>query len=173
MEKYLIASLMMAGAALAVLGWSAPAVAQAYPYPYGGYEFPQPIDPFIVHGLSIRDDEDYGTYLTDASGRALYLFTADRRGRGPVPAASGCYGPCIKAWPPAYAAGPVVAGKYVDDSQIAIIVRADGTRQVTYNGWPLYYYAGDLGATETQGQEKEQFGGEWYLVSPGGAPLEG
>ncbi|HET7369745.1 MAG TPA: hypothetical protein VFK45_02780 [Gammaproteobacteria bacterium] len=40
--------------------------------------------------------------------------------------------------------------------------------QVTYNGWPLYYYAGDKKPGDTRGQDKKGFGAEWYLISPEG-----
>lgn len=178
MAKFLVAALL-AGAALAVSGSSAPVSAQMYPHRsrppayYPGDEALQPIAPFVVHGLGVRGSSDYGAHLTDASGRALYLSTGDRRGRGAVPAQSACYGPCIKAWHPAYAAGPVFSGANVDRSQIGVVVRADGRAQVTYNGWPLYYYAGDLGAAQTQGEDVQRFDRKWYLVSPRGVPVQG
>ena len=48
--------------------------------------------------------------------------------------------------------------------------RTDGTSQVTYNGWPLYYYAKDMAAGDTTGQEA---GEKWYLISPGGEEIAG
>ena len=42
--------------------------------------------------------------------------------------------------------------------------------QVTYNGWPLYFYAGDTAPGDTNGQGQ---GGVWYVVDPTGNPIEG
>jgi predicted lipoprotein with Yx(FWY)xxD motif len=173
MEKPLVAAFALA-AGLGAAAAAQPASAQGYGSGYSGYgyrsgyDYARPVAPSVVHRVAIRPSEDHGAYLTDGSGRALYLFTGDRRGRGSVPAESGCYGPCIKAWPPAYAVAPIGTGGYVDPARLRIIIRADGRRQLTYNGWPLYFYAGDLGAAETQGQDKEEFGGEWYLITPQG-----
>jgi hypothetical protein len=44
---------------------------------------------------------------------------------------------------------------------------------VTYNGHPLYDYAGDQVAGDTNGQGLDQFGAEWYVVSPAGNKIEG
>jgi predicted lipoprotein with Yx(FWY)xxD motif len=50
--------------------------------------------------------------------------------------------------------------------------RQDGTRQVTYNGHPLYYFAGDTKPEETKGQGLNAFGAGWYVVSPAGDKIE-
>jgi predicted lipoprotein with Yx(FWY)xxD motif len=43
--------------------------------------------------------------------------------------------------------------------------------QVTYNGWPLYYFAPDEQPGDTKGHEVDGFGAEWYVVTPEGEPL--
>ena len=96
----------------------------------------------------------------------LYLFTKD------TPNTSVCYDKCATAWPPLLTTGAPAVGDGVDASKLGTTTRKDGTVQVTYNGWPLYYYAGDLGAAETQGQDIESFGGEWYLLSPRGMVID-
>ncbi len=44
--------------------------------------------------------------------------------------------------------------------------------QVTYNGHPLYTYAGDTKPGDTNGQNLDQFGAEWYVLSPAGDKVE-
>jgi predicted lipoprotein with Yx(FWY)xxD motif len=118
--------------------------------------------------LAVGNDAKNGSYLTDASGRALYLFEKDSRGH------SACSGACAKAWPPYTAQGtPTSTDSTLKSSLIATIHRADGQTQVTYNGKPLYYFAKDAAPGDTKGQGLKAFGAEWYLVSPSGTKQEG
>lgn len=106
-----------------------------------------------------------GTYLTDSSGRALYLWTADSGGT------SSCSGACASAWPPLTTKGAPTASGGVSASDLGTITRSDGTKQVTYNGHPLYYFAGDSGAGKTTGQGSDGFGAKWWLVTPSGSAI--
>ena len=122
--------------------------------------------------LGVRQKEGLGTYLTDASGRSLYVFLADTAATTGVQRTSTCYDACAQAWPPLLSDGePVAADPAVRGALLGTVERRDGTRQVTYNGWPLYYYARDGNPGDTNGQDVEGFGAEWYLVSPDGNPL--
>ena len=121
--------------------------------------------------LTVRQSDTYGPYLTDATGRALYLFTADQPGHGGTPAASQCYQGCAEAWPPLLALQPQ-AGDQVEASYLGTMQRNDGGIQVTYQGWPLYYYTRDTGPGTTTGQGVSSFGGGWYLVNPQGQKIE-
>jgi predicted lipoprotein with Yx(FWY)xxD motif len=112
--------------------------------------------------LTIRSSR-YGRILFDTRGRALYGFTRDRRG-GP----SQCYGDCARAWPVYFAPGQLRAGKGVKRSLIGTTRRRDGRRQVTYNGWPLYYYVGDRSPGQVLCQNVDEFGGTWLVVRPSG-----
>ena len=107
-----------------------------------------------------------GTYLTDGSGKSLYLFAADTGGK------SVCTGACAAAWPPLTTKGNPTAGSGATASMLTTITRSDGTTQVVYNGHPLYYYAADTAAGQTNGQGLNQFGGLWWLVSPAGAAIQ-
>ena len=109
-----------------------------------------------------------GKYLTDGAGRALYLWAGDSTGK------SACAGACAQAWPPltAKAGTPTVAGG-VEDDDLGTIVRADGSRQVTYYGHPLYYFVADMGAGQTSGQGSTGFGAKWSLVALGGTAITG
>jgi hypothetical protein len=54
-------------------------------------------------------------------------------------------------------------------SSLGIITRSDGGKQVTYDGHPLYYFSGDSGPGQANGQGSDGFGAKWWLVSPAGA----
>jgi predicted lipoprotein with Yx(FWY)xxD motif len=122
--------------------------------------------------VAVEESQQYGPYLTDADGRALYLFTADQQGSGDEAAQSNCYDACAEAWPPLVTGGEPQAGERADKSLIGTIERQNGDKQVTYGGWPLYYFVQDQGAGEATGQDKHGFGGEWYLVTPAGEKVE-
>jgi predicted lipoprotein with Yx(FWY)xxD motif len=108
-----------------------------------------------------------GTFLVDAKGRALYLWDADHG------AMSACSGDCAQAWPPLTTAGMPKASGAAKASLLGIIKRADGTREVTYAGHPLYYYAGDSAPKQTNGQGSDSFGSPWWVVSPAGKAIQG
>ena len=115
--------------------------------------------------VETAQNDSIGTYLTDADGRALYLFLQDEQGSGE----STCYDQCAQAWPPFIAEeGSPVARGAAADSLLGTLQRQDGAAQVTYNGWPLYYYAQDQGPGQLTGQDVMGFGAEWYLVTPQG-----
>jgi predicted lipoprotein with Yx(FWY)xxD motif len=106
-----------------------------------------------------------GTFLTDGSGRTVYLFVADSTDK------STCSGACAGAWPPVTASGKVVASGGAMATDLGTIARSDGSKQVTYDGHPLYYFAGDSGAGQTHGQGVDGFGAKWWLVAPSGTEI--
>ena len=122
--------------------------------------------------LTVVESEKYGAYVAGSDGRALYMFTTDRKGEGDTAAQSSCYDACAEAWPPLLAEEAPDVGKQLDPEQLGTIQREDGERQVTYGGWPLYYFAKDRRAGSVTGQDVHGFGGEWYLVSPDGTKNE-
>lgn len=108
-----------------------------------------------------------GTYLVDKSGRALYLWVKDSAGP------SQCSGSCAAVWPPLTTTGtPTATGKAIQ-ADLGTFRRADGTVQVTYHGWPLYYFAQDTRAGETSGQGNDGFGAKWWLMAPSGSEITG
>ncbi len=107
----------------------------------------------------------YGWYLVDAGGRTLYMFKADSRYES-----SDCYGQCADVWPPLLtSANPEAVAQIVNSEMLGTIERRDGSMQVTYNGWPLYYYVEDQGEGKFTGQDVKGFGAEWYLMAPAGS----
>jgi len=119
-----------------------------------------------VTGSAVVDlgkNDSLGSFLVDDKGMTLYLFTKD------TPNTSVCYDKCATAWPPLLTTGNSQAGNGVDASKLGTTKRTDGTTQVTYNGWPLYYYVKDKAAGEVTGQD---VGGVWYVVSAAGDKIE-
>jgi predicted lipoprotein with Yx(FWY)xxD motif len=110
--------------------------------------------------LKVAQDPAVGSFLTDAEGNTLYLFTPDS-----TPGESTCYDDCAEAWPPLAPAEGMTLPAGVP-GELTTIERTDGTQQVTYNEIPLYYYAKDDEPGDTTGQD---VGDVWYIVTPGHA----
>jgi predicted lipoprotein with Yx(FWY)xxD motif len=106
----------------------------------------------------------FGSYLTDGSGRTVYMFTADKKDT------SACTGACTTPWPPVLTTGSPTAGTGVQASALGTIQRGS-EMQVTYDGMPLYYFIRDKSAGSTAGEGINHFGGSWYVVSPSGKGL--
>lgn len=116
--------------------------------------------------IAVNQQQPYGSYLTDGNGMSLYLFLKDSNGQ------STCYSQCAQAWPPVLTKNKQVkSGKNVKSSMLGTIKRKDGSLQVTYNGHPLYYYEDDNSAGDVEGQDKMEYGAEWYLVKPSGEKM--
>ena len=107
------------------------------------------------------DNSNLGKILDNSQGRTLYLFQGD------TGTTSNCSGACATNWPPLTSANPTV-GKGASASMIGTTKRSDGKTQVTYNGHPLYTFAGDSAPGDTSGQGVNAFGGLWYVMSPSG-----
>jgi predicted lipoprotein with Yx(FWY)xxD motif len=105
-----------------------------------------------------------GTFLT-SGGRSVYLWAADGMNK------SNCSGACAGAWPPVIAHGKVTASNGAKPSDLGTIARAGGGKQVTYDGHPLYFFAGDSGPGQTHGQANDGFGAKWWLVAPTGTKI--
>jgi predicted lipoprotein with Yx(FWY)xxD motif len=107
-----------------------------------------------------------GAILTDATGRALYLFEKDTGGK------SACYGACAQGWPPLLTTGTPAAGAGATASLVGTVKRTDGTVQVTYAGHPLYYFVQDTKPGDITGEGVQAFGAGWDLISPAGKKIE-
>jgi predicted lipoprotein with Yx(FWY)xxD motif len=108
-----------------------------------------------------------GSFLTDGSGHAVYLWTKDGMNK------SACTGACAGAWPPVEAKGTLTVSGGAKPSDLGTITRSDGSKQVTYDGHPLYYFAGDSGPGQVSGQGSDGFGAKWWLLAPTGAQITG
>jgi predicted lipoprotein with Yx(FWY)xxD motif len=116
--------------------------------------------------IDVADNPDLGKILTDADGNTVYLFERDENGT------STCSGECAAQWPPVTTSGSPKAGSGADESLIGTVKRDDGGEQVTYDDHPLYRYAGDTKPGDTNGNELELFGAEWYAMRPDGSNAE-
>ena len=106
-----------------------------------------------------------GAFLTDGSGRAVYLWTKDAMN------SSACSGACAGAWPPVTTTGAVTASGGVNTADLSTIARSGGAKQVVYDGHPLYYFSGDSGPGQVTGQGSDGFGAKWWLVDPAGTSI--
>jgi predicted lipoprotein with Yx(FWY)xxD motif len=103
-----------------------------------------------VNGVSV---------VTNAQGFTLYSFAPD------TATASKCTGACAQIWPPV--TGPAAAGQGVTGT-LGAITRSDGSKQVTYNGHPLYTYTADTAAGQAKGNGLNVDGGVWHEVTASG-----
>jgi predicted lipoprotein with Yx(FWY)xxD motif len=101
---------------------------------------------------------EFGKILVDNQGMTLYIFSNDESG------VSNCTDQCAENWPPltvesadALTANPLLPG------ELGTIERADGTLQVTYNGWPLYRWRDDAAPGDANGQGRNEV---WWVVQP-------
>ncbi|WP_128380710.1 SCO0930 family lipoprotein [Streptomyces cavernae] len=115
--------------------------------------------------LAISENAELGQILTDSTGKTLYRFDNDTA----EPPKSNCDGDCATAWPPVLADG-TTAPAGVDKSLVGSVTRSDGTKQLTIDGWPAYYFAKDTKPGDTNGQGVK---GTWYALSPEGKKATG
>jgi predicted lipoprotein with Yx(FWY)xxD motif len=98
-----------------------------------------------------------GDILVDGEGRTLYAFTKDQGDQ------SACSGQCADNWPAL--TGTATAGTGVQASMLSASMQADGDNQVTYDGKPLYYFAGDAKPGDVNGQG---VGDVWFALTANG-----
>ncbi|ONI80255.1 hypothetical protein ALI22I_43570 [Saccharothrix sp. ALI-22-I] len=111
--------------------------------------------------LLATESKQVGWFVADGGGFALYRFDKDTA----KPAKSNCDVECVKTWPPVLVSEKQTMTTGVDPTLVGSVTRADGNKQVTLAGWPLYRYAGDKKAGDLTGQGK---GGTWFAVTPEG-----
>jgi predicted lipoprotein with Yx(FWY)xxD motif len=99
-----------------------------------------------------------GMVLTNAAGFTLYTFQADKG------STSTCYGACAQFWPPVLGTAHLAAGQNIS-GQFGTTTRKDGKIQVTFDGHPLYTYAGDTQPGQTSGNGINQDGGIWNVIT--------
>jgi predicted lipoprotein with Yx(FWY)xxD motif len=123
-----------------------------------------PTSPAPSDALGTASAAGLGTIVVDGKGMTVYAYDVDTQGT----TTSACTGDCASAWPAVEVTGsgtPKVSGV---TGTVSTIKAADGGRQLTLDGWPLYYFAGDHAAGQTNGQG---LGGIWWVMSPAGEKI--
>ncbi|MCI4671436.1 MAG: hypothetical protein MRZ79_25060 [Bacteroidia bacterium] len=111
--------------------------------------------------FKLVDNNDFGKILVNQNNQSIYFFADD------VTGSSNCTDGCLDAWPKV--TGDVyelASGLY--DEDFGTIDAGYGEKQITYKGWPLYYYSpsgdGELEAAwETKG---DGVGSVWHIAKP-------
>jgi len=110
--------------------------------------------------IMVEKNRTWGPILALSSGWTVYRFVPDGTGK------STCYGKCAQVWP------PVLLGMGQKEpmgeegvAHLGAITRTNGTRQVTYEGIPLYLFIGDKKPGQVTGNIKDSFG-QWWTVNP-------
>ncbi len=109
--------------------------------------------------LSVIQNSALGPILVGPGGMTVYHFLKDTKN------VDNCSGVCATIWPAVTVTGTPTVGAGVTGT-VGTITLANGSKQLTYNGWPLYRYSGDSKAGDTNGQG---FKSLWYVVAPGQA----
>ena len=117
--------------------------------------------------IRVSDTGGLGKILVNSTGHTVYLFNKDTGSK------SMCSGACALEWPPLTTSGNPTAGTGVTASKLGTTARSDGSKQVTYNGHPLYTFAGDSKAGDVSGQGLTDFGASWWAVSASGSEVTG
>jgi predicted lipoprotein with Yx(FWY)xxD motif len=121
------------------------------------------------HAVTVqaRSVSGAGVVLVTSQGYVLYVFAPDNR------RAVTCTGACAGTWPPLTLpqGSALAAGAGVKAALLGSDPDPAGGRVVTYDGWPLYTYTGDVQPGQATGQDIDLNGGEWYVIRPSGQPL--
>ena len=110
----------------------------------------------ITTDVKLTTDSQLGSILVDEDGKSLYFFAKDSK------ETSSCVGGCVANWPVFYKQD-IEVGSGLEADDFGVITRADGSKQTTYKNWPLYYFANDANAGDTNG---EAVGGVWFTAKP-------
>src|SRR5438309_3111515 len=105
-----------------------------------------------------------GTVLTNARGFTLYYLTTEQGGVDKCTNQSGCSAVWPGLTPPSGGSASAASGA---TGQVSVITASDGSKEVTYNGWPLHTFAMDSQAGQANGQGIVSFGGTWHVATPG------
>lgn len=107
-------------------------------------------------GVTVATNATFGKVFTDSLGKTLYFFALDADGK------SACTGGCLAAWPVFYKE-TLTLDSTLTAADFGVITRADGSKQNTYKGWPLYYYSGDAKAGDITGDKSQDI---WFVAKP-------
>ena len=121
------------------------------PAPIAGTQLPDTVK---------KADTAFGAILADGQGKTLYYFTLDQYTNG----ASACDTACAQTWP-VFFTDSIRVSSPLNPADFATITRADGSKQTTYKGVPLYFYSGDSKPGDINGSGINKV---WYVANIAG-----
>jgi predicted lipoprotein with Yx(FWY)xxD motif len=110
--------------------------------------------PAVGTTVMIVQKSAIGYVLAEANHQVVYTYSKDKKGGKPT-----CTGSCAQTWLPATGV-PQAGPADVFPAKFGLVTRADGTKQITYNGYPLYLLK-DAKPLATTGNG---MGGVWHVV---------
>lgn len=113
----------------------------------------------VPTALKVTQNASWGPTLTLKNGDTVYAFAKDTKNK------SNCTGQCAVDWPPVLLSAGQKAPDGIGVKDLGVIMRANGTHQVTYEGIPLYLFVGDKAPGQVNGNITA-FGGRWRSVIP-------
>ena len=113
----------------------------------------------VASSVLVTANASLGSILASPQGRTLYYFVPEKGGT------LVCLGQCTTFWPPLLTSTMAPTADMGLPGHLSVISRG-GSEQVTYNRWPLYTFAGDSAAGQTNGQGVVGFGGKWFVATP-------
>jgi len=129
---------------------SAKAHKSVAPLPSGGDQSIPPVGTTVM----IVQKSAIGYVLAQANHQVVYTYSKDKKGGTPT-----CTGTCAATWIPATGT-PQAGPADVFPGQFGLVTRSDGSKQITYNGYPLYLLKGAQPLTTTgNGMD-----GVWHVV---------
>ncbi|MGD0423383.1 MAG: hypothetical protein ABSA92_07985 [Candidatus Bathyarchaeia archaeon] len=109
------------------------------------------------YSVNVTSKPGFGSYLTNATGFTLYTFRVDTPNSG----TSACTGGCSEKWPAFYVTNLNLPSG-LGATSFTVIIRPDGSKQLAFDGWPLYYFSNDMKPGDTNGQG---IGNVWYACT--------
>lgn len=164
MKLRIASGLAVAALAIALTGCTTPAAEEPPADTQTSAESEAPEESAAAAVLTTADS-DLGEIVVDGEGLTVYMFDNDTQGAD----VSVCEGECATNWPAVTtdSDSPEVEGV---TGEVGTITGVDGSTQVTLNGWPLYYFAGDAAAGDTAGQGVNDV---WWVLTPAGEKIGG
>lgn len=140
-------------ATLVALGLGAATVLGATTVPLASGASSSPIT------IKVSQNKTWGPTLTLKDGATIYRLTKDPKNM------SVCTGKCATIWTPVLLAAGQSTATGVGVSHLGSFTRSNGTKQVTYEGIPLYLFTGDKKIGEVTGNVKDTWG-QWWSINP-------
>ena len=124
----------------------------------GGVTFP-PVGTTVM----VVQRSSVGFVLAEASGFVVYTYDKDTKGGAPT-----CTGSCATAWPPVTGT-PKAGPADTFPGTFGVVKGAGGVEQITYNGLPLYTFAG----AKPLSVAGNGVGGVWHVVPLSASDISG